>query len=91
MPARWCQSRTLGVANARLIAVGGADPAVALDDRGKRPNRTDADSMPPLQPRVVDAAGVALLASWVNSLDQLQLKGAGCPAPRNHFFLIVIR
>ena len=33
-----------------------------------RPNRTDVDSMPPLQPRLADAAGVALLTDWVNSL-----------------------
>jgi uncharacterized repeat protein (TIGR03806 family) len=60
-------ARSLGVANARLIAVGGTDAAsrslIVL-----RPNRTDVDSMPPLQPRVADAAGVALLASWVNQL-----------------------
>jgi len=60
-------ARTLGVANARLIAVGGADPA-SRSMIVARANRSDADSMPPLQPRVVDAAGVALLASWVNSL-----------------------
>jgi uncharacterized repeat protein (TIGR03806 family) len=60
-------TRPLGVANARLIAVGGTDPAsrsmIVL-----RANRIDADSMPPIQPRVVDTAGLALLASWVNSL-----------------------
>jgi uncharacterized repeat protein (TIGR03806 family) len=59
--------RTLGVANARIIAVSGNDPAsrsmVVL-----RAERSDADSMPPIQPRVVDASGVTLLRSWVNSL-----------------------
>jgi uncharacterized repeat protein (TIGR03806 family) len=60
-------ARTLGVANARLIAVGGTDPA-SRSMIVNRPARTDVDSMPPLQPRRVDAAGVALLTSWVNSL-----------------------
>jgi hypothetical protein len=60
-------ARTLNVSNARLIAVGGADPA-SRSMIVVRANRSDADSMPPLQPRVVDAAGVALLSSWVNSL-----------------------
>ena len=60
-------SRTLGIANARLIAVGGTDPA-SCSMIVVRPNHTDADSMPPLQPRVVDTAGVALLTNWVNSL-----------------------
>lgn len=60
-------SRTLGIANARLIAVGGTDPA-SRSMIVVRPNHTDADSMPPLQPRVVDTAGVALLTNWVNSL-----------------------
>ncbi|HXC58785.1 MAG TPA: PQQ-dependent sugar dehydrogenase [Steroidobacteraceae bacterium] len=57
----------LGVANARRIAVGGAD-AAGRSLIVVRPGRTDSNSMPPLQPRVVDAAGVALLTSWVNSL-----------------------
>jgi hypothetical protein len=60
-------ARPLGVTNARLIAVGGTDPA-SRSMIVARANRTDADSMPPLQPRLVDAAGVALLTSWVNSL-----------------------
>jgi hypothetical protein len=59
--------RTLGVNNARIIAVGGADPA-SRSMLVLRPQRTDAESMPPLQPRVVDAAGTALLGSWINSL-----------------------
>ena len=60
-------ARSLGIANARLIAVGGTDPA-ARSLLVARPSRTDADAMPPLLPRTADAAGVALLASWVNSL-----------------------
>jgi uncharacterized repeat protein (TIGR03806 family) len=59
--------RNLGVANARIIAVGGTDPA-ARSMLVLRPGRNDADAMPPLLPRVVDPAGVALLTSWVNSL-----------------------
>jgi hypothetical protein len=59
--------RSLGVANARLIAVGGTD-AASRSMIVNRSNRTDADSMPPLQPRAADAAGVALLSSWINSL-----------------------
>jgi uncharacterized repeat protein (TIGR03806 family) len=60
-------ARSLGVANARIIAIGGADPA-ARSVLALRPARTDADAMPPLLPRVADAAGVALLQRWVNSL-----------------------
>ena len=59
--------RDLGVASARLIAVGGANPA-ARSMIVLRASRADAESMPPLQPRVVDAAGVTLLSDWVNSL-----------------------
>jgi len=59
--------RDLGVVNARVIAVGGTNPA-SRSLLVLRPARTDADSMPPMQPRMADAAGVALLTSWVNSL-----------------------
>lgn len=59
--------RSLGVANARLIAIGGSDPA-ARSLLALRAARTDVDSMPPLQPRVTDDAGVALLRDWINSL-----------------------
>ena len=57
----------LGLVNARRIAVGGGD-AASRSLIVARPSRSDSLSMPPLQPRVVDAAGVALLTSWVNSL-----------------------
>jgi len=57
----------LGIADARRIAVGGAN-AASRSLIVARPSRTDSNSMPPLQPRIVDAAGVALLTSWVNSL-----------------------
>lgn len=59
--------RNLGISNARIIAVGGVDPA-GRSMLALRPQRTDADSMPPLQPRRMDAAGTALLTSWINSL-----------------------
>lgn len=59
--------RDLGVAGARLIAVGGADPA-GRSLLVLRAARSDADAMPPLLPRVVDVAGVALLREWVNGL-----------------------
>ena len=61
--------RDLGIANARRIAttMSGANPA-ARSLVVHRPALTDADSMPPFQPRVVDAAGVQLLTDWVNSL-----------------------
>jgi uncharacterized repeat protein (TIGR03806 family) len=56
-----------GVVNARLIAVGGVNPS-ARSLMVVRPSRTDGTSMPPFQPRVVDAPGVALLTSWINGL-----------------------
>jgi hypothetical protein len=60
-------ARSLGVTDARVIAVGGATPA-ARSMVVVRASRTDADAMPPLLPRVVDAAGVALLTSWIKGL-----------------------
>jgi uncharacterized repeat protein (TIGR03806 family) len=59
--------RDLGIASARIIAVGGSN-AAARSLLVIRPGHTDADAMPPLLPRVVDSSGVALLTSWVNSL-----------------------
>jgi uncharacterized repeat protein (TIGR03806 family) len=59
--------RDLGVAGARIIAIGGMSPA----DRSLlvvRPSLTNSDSMPPVLPRVADSAGVALLAEWVTGL-----------------------
>ena len=50
-----------------IIAVGGMD-AASRSLLVLRPERTDADSMPPLQPRSVDTAGTALLRSWINAL-----------------------
>jgi uncharacterized repeat protein (TIGR03806 family) len=59
--------RDLGIAGARIIAVGGSNPAARsmITDRA---NRADIEAMPPLLPRTVDANGVALLTSWINSL-----------------------
>jgi uncharacterized repeat protein (TIGR03806 family) len=59
--------RDLGVADARLIAVGGTTPA-QRSLLVVRAGRADAEAMPPILPRVVDAAGVQLLGDWINSL-----------------------
>ncbi len=61
--------RDLGIANARRIAtmMSGANPV----DRSlvvQRASRTDADSMPPFQPRLVDTAGMQLLSDWIDAL-----------------------
>jgi uncharacterized repeat protein (TIGR03806 family) len=60
-------ANSLGVSNARRIAIGGSTPA-ARSLVVVRPGLANADSMPPFQPRLVDAAGVQLLTQWVNSL-----------------------
>jgi hypothetical protein len=54
----------LGIANARLIAPGNAALSIIVN----RANRRDSNGMPPLSTHLVDAAGVALLTQWVNSL-----------------------
>lgn len=59
--------RDLGVAGARIIAVGGGD-AASRSLLVLRAGREDAEAMPPILPRKADAAGVALLTSWVNAL-----------------------
>ena len=59
------QSGDLGLgANARLIAPGNAANSLLVN----RMNRRDQYAMPPLGSNVVDAAGVTLLTTWVNSL-----------------------
>jgi hypothetical protein len=59
------QAGDLGLgANARLIAPGDAANSVLVN----RVNRRDQYAMPPLGSNVVDAAGVTLLTTWVNSL-----------------------
>ena len=57
----------LGIANARLIAPGDATRSVLVDRMGRR----DSHGMPPLGSNEIDAAGVALLGSWIDGL-------AGC-------------
>jgi mono/diheme cytochrome c family protein len=57
----------LGISNARIIAIGGTNPA-ARSMVVARSNRSDANSMPPIQPRIIDSAGVALLTNWINGL-----------------------
>ena len=59
--------RDLGVAGARIIAVGGGD-AASRSLLVLRAGREDAEAMPPILPRKADAAGVTLLTSWVNAL-----------------------
>jgi uncharacterized repeat protein (TIGR03806 family) len=54
-------------ANARLIAPGSATNSLVVN----RMNRRDSFAMPPLGSNVVDAAGVALISQWIDSL-------AGC-------------
>jgi uncharacterized repeat protein (TIGR03806 family) len=59
------QSGDLGIgANARLIAPGDAANSLVV----QRANRRDQYAMPPLASTQVDAAGVALLTQWVNTL-----------------------
>lgn len=61
------QAGDLGIADARIIAPGDAARSVLV----ARTNRRDAHAMPPVASTLVDTSGVALLASWVDSL-------AGC-------------
>ncbi len=58
----------LGIPDARIIAPGDASRSVLVS----RINRRDVHGMPPLGSSVVDAAGVALLSSWIDQL-------ASCP------------
>lgn len=58
------QSGSFGIASARLVAVG--DPARSIVVY--RANRRDANGMPPIGSHLVDAAGVALLEDWIESL-----------------------
>jgi uncharacterized repeat protein (TIGR03806 family) len=58
------QAGELGIAGARIIAPGDAARSVLV----ARANRRDVLGMPPLASTLVDTAGVALIASWVNSL-----------------------
>lgn len=63
------QSGDLGLGvNARLIAPG--NPEISLI--ANRMNRRDASAMPPLGSHTVDAAGVSLIAEWIQSLTSCQ-------------------
>jgi len=63
------QSGDLGIgAAARIVAPGSAASSVLV----ARTNRRDANGMPPLASGIVDAAGVALLQQWIDSLTTCQ-------------------
>jgi uncharacterized repeat protein (TIGR03806 family) len=63
------QSGDLGLGvNARLIAPGSAANSLLAH----RMNRRDAAAMPPLGSNLVDAAGVALIAQWIDGLTGCQ-------------------
>lgn len=61
------QSGDLGIANARLLAPGSAARSLIVE----RARRRDAAAMPPLASALVDTAGVAVVARWIDAL-------AGC-------------
>ncbi len=54
----------LGIANAKLIAVGDASRSVVV----ARVNLVGTNAMPPLARHSIDTQGVALLTAWINSL-----------------------
>jgi uncharacterized repeat protein (TIGR03806 family) len=54
----------LGVSNAMVIAPGDATRSVLY----LRMNRRDANQMPPIASRIVDAAGATLLQQWINGM-----------------------
>lgn len=58
------QAGDLGIVMPRIIAPGDASRSVLV----ARTNRRDTVGMPPLGSMIVDAAGVDLLANWINSL-----------------------
>jgi uncharacterized repeat protein (TIGR03806 family) len=62
-------TNTLGIPSGRRIATlaSGANPA-SRSLVIHRAGLTDTDSMPPMQPRTVDTAGMTLLTQWMNSL-----------------------
>jgi uncharacterized repeat protein (TIGR03806 family) len=55
---------SLGLSMARIVAPGDADRSVLLE----RMTRRDESGMPPLGSTVVDSAGVAVVADWIDSL-----------------------
>jgi mono/diheme cytochrome c family protein len=63
------QAGDLGLGSAaRIIAPGSAANSVLT----ARMNRRDANGMPPLASTIADAAGVALIESWIASLTTCQ-------------------
>ncbi|HEY7754579.1 MAG TPA: PQQ-dependent sugar dehydrogenase [Steroidobacteraceae bacterium] len=56
---------SLGIANARIIAPGDDMRSVLL---ARMNRRNDADMMPPIASNVIDASGVQLIGSWIDSL-----------------------
>ena len=58
------QSGSFGLTDARLIAPGDAARSVVV----YRASRRDASGMPPLGSNAVDAAGVAVVTDWIESL-----------------------
>jgi len=54
----------LGIANARLIALGAASRSMLIERAGRR----DSHGMPPLGSNQIDNSGITLLASWINGL-----------------------
>jgi uncharacterized repeat protein (TIGR03806 family) len=62
------QAGDLGISGARIIAPGAASRSVLAS----RVQRRDGAAMPPLASTVVDSAGAALLASWINGMTGCQ-------------------
>jgi mono/diheme cytochrome c family protein len=58
------QAGDLGLPNPRIIAPGDASRSVVV----ARTNLRDSDGMPPVGSTIPDAAGVALLTSWIDGL-----------------------
>ena len=58
------QAGDLGIANARIVASGSKERSVLW----QRMRSTDGSRMPPLGSHRLDAAGAALIGSWIDSL-----------------------
>ncbi|MFW2405460.1 MAG: PQQ-dependent sugar dehydrogenase [Gammaproteobacteria bacterium] len=58
------QSGRFGIPDGRIITPGDAGRSVILE----RLSRRNANGMPPLGSTVVDAAGIALISGWIDSL-----------------------
>ena len=55
----------LGIANARLLAPGDPSRSIVL----QRMNRRGTNQMPPIGSHVIDAAGAAVLSSWITGMN----------------------